>query len=70
VTCPVTGEPLGSMGPPVKVIVQGQPVFLCCAGCEMEAQEHAEETLKKLEKLTGEKGDVPASKSSGTSHVH
>jgi Cu(I)/Ag(I) efflux system membrane fusion protein len=70
VSCPVTGEPLGSMGTPVKVIVQGQPVFLCCAGCEMEAQENAGETLKKVEKLTGEKEESPASKSPGTTHVH
>ncbi len=69
-SCPVTDEPLGSMGTPVKVIVQGQPVFLCCAGCEMEAQEHAEETLKKVEKLTGKKEESPASKSPGTTHVH
>lgn len=70
VSCPVTGEPLGSMGPPVKVIVEGQPVFLCCVGCEMEAQEHAEETLKKVKKLTGGKSESPANQSSGTAHVH
>jgi Cu(I)/Ag(I) efflux system membrane fusion protein len=70
VSCPVTGEPLGSMGKPVKVIVQGQPVFLCCAGCETEALEHAEETLKKVEKLTGEKSESPTRKSSGKTHVH
>lgn len=32
--CPVTGDPLGSMGPPVKVMVAGKPVFICCKGCE------------------------------------
>ncbi len=32
--CPVTGEPLGSMGKPRKVTVEDQNVFLCCASCE------------------------------------
>ncbi len=31
--CPVTNQPLGSMGPPIKVMVEGRPVFLCCEGC-------------------------------------
>jgi hypothetical protein len=33
-TCPVTGKPLGSMGPPFRVEVGGRVVFLCCQGCE------------------------------------
>ena len=31
--CPVTDMPLGSMGTPVKVIVNGRSVFICCEGC-------------------------------------
>ena len=31
--CPVTGEPLGSMGPPVEVGYRGETVRLCCDGC-------------------------------------
>jgi hypothetical protein len=31
--CPVTGEELGSMGTPVKVMVGEEAAFLCCAGC-------------------------------------
>lgn len=31
--CPVTDMPLGSMGTPVKVRVNGRPVFICCEGC-------------------------------------
>src|SRR5262249_20871752 len=31
--CPVTGLALGSMGTPVKQVVSGRAVFLCCAGC-------------------------------------
>jgi YHS domain-containing protein len=32
-TCPVSGKPLGSMGPPVAVDVNGQTVYACCNGC-------------------------------------
>ena len=32
-TCPVSGKPLGSMGAPVAVDVNGQRVFVCCGGC-------------------------------------
>ncbi len=31
--CPVTDMPLGSMGAPIKVMVEGHPVFICCEGC-------------------------------------
>lgn len=31
--CPVTGEPLGKMGDPIKVKVGEEEVFLCCQGC-------------------------------------
>lgn len=31
--CPMTGEKLGSMGPPIKVQVGQETVFLCCQGC-------------------------------------
>lgn len=51
--CPVTNERLGdpTMGVPVKVTVKGQPVFLCCAGCEGEVRDHPDRTLAKVEKL-------------------
>jgi multidrug efflux pump subunit AcrA (membrane-fusion protein) len=49
--CPVLGTRLGSMGPPVKLLLKGQPVFLCCKNCEEEAREHAEGMLKKIEAL-------------------
>lgn len=31
--CPVSGQPLGSMGDPLALNVNGQRVFVCCAGC-------------------------------------
>jgi hypothetical protein len=32
-TCPVTGEELGSMGPPLPVSVNGRTIQVCCQGC-------------------------------------
>lgn len=46
--CPITDEPLGSMGPPTKVLIKGQPVFLCCKGCDKEATAEPEKTLAKI----------------------
>ena len=34
--CPVSGEKLGSMGEPYKVVVKGRTVFLCCEGCKRD----------------------------------
>src|SRR5262249_39905673 len=36
---------LGSMGVPVKLMLQGQPVFLCCGGCESGARANVPRTL-------------------------
>lgn len=46
--CPVTGEPLGSMGVPLKFIVKGVPVFVCCKGCEAQVREHPDKVLEKI----------------------
>jgi hypothetical protein len=48
-TCPVTGEPLGSMGTPIKVEVNGKPVFICCEGCREELLADPDKFLGKLE---------------------
>jgi multidrug efflux pump subunit AcrA (membrane-fusion protein) len=50
---------LGSMGPPVKVVIQGQPVFLCCSGCRKEALDHPEQTLATVKNLRD--GESPRS---------
>jgi uncharacterized protein (TIGR02231 family) len=42
---------LGSMGPIHKLMLKGQPVFLCCKGCEAEARLHPDETLQKVQNL-------------------
>jgi YHS domain-containing protein len=31
--CPVTAQPLGSMGDPIPVTIGDQTVYVCCAGC-------------------------------------
>lgn len=48
--CPVTDEPLGSMGRPVKLIVDGRPVFVCCKGCEGELRSDAKKYMAKVPK--------------------
>jgi YHS domain-containing protein len=47
-TCPVSGEPLGAMGKPYKVTVQGRVVFLCCPGCEAKLRENPEKYLANI----------------------
>jgi Cu(I)/Ag(I) efflux system membrane fusion protein len=49
--CPVLGTRLGTMGLPVKVILKGQPVFLCCKGCERRARADPDKTLAEVERL-------------------
>jgi Cu(I)/Ag(I) efflux system membrane fusion protein len=50
--CPVRQtNRLGGMGVPVKLTLKGQPVFLCCGGCEKEAREHADRTLDRVQRL-------------------
>lgn len=41
---------LGSMGPPVKLVIDGQSVFLCCDGCREQALENPRATLAKLKR--------------------
>jgi hypothetical protein len=42
---------LGSMDVPIKVTLNGQPVFLCCKGCKDDAEKTPEETVKKANEL-------------------
>lgn len=46
-----TDERLGSMGPPMKLDIKGQPVFICCKGCKRKAEADPEKTLAKVEEL-------------------
>jgi hypothetical protein len=50
--CPVLADSrLGSMGVPIKVTIQGQPVFLCCDGCEKGARANPKKTLDEVARL-------------------
>jgi uncharacterized protein (TIGR03000 family) len=42
---------LGAMGVPVKVMIHGQPVFLCCQGCEETALADPDKTLAVAREL-------------------
>ena len=48
--CPVTGEPLDSMGGPVRVDLDGRAVFVCCKSCEKPLRKKPAEYLAKLPK--------------------
>jgi uncharacterized protein (TIGR03000 family) len=41
---------LGAVGTPVKVMIKGQPVFLCCEACLTRAQNNPEKTLEQVKK--------------------
>jgi predicted small lipoprotein YifL len=47
----MTKQKLGSMGTPMKVMVKGQPVFICCKGCKSTAEDEPDQTLKTVEEL-------------------
>ena len=42
---------LGSMGTPLKLMIDGQAVFLCCEGCETRALANKAVTLQKAKQL-------------------
>lgn len=49
VYCPIREENrLGSMGVPEKVMIRGQPVFLCCSACTNKALADSQSTLAKV----------------------
>lgn len=50
-----TDERLGSMGPPLKLDIKGQPVFVCCKGCKRRAEADPDKTLKTVADLKAKK---------------
>jgi hypothetical protein len=73
--CPIlTDNKLGSMGEPIKLMIDGQPVFVCCNACSKQALASPQQTLAKVEELKKKKpGSIdqvakpapPAKKESG-----
>ena len=56
--CPVTGEALGSMGPPVPVVVDGTTIQVCCDGCVAAVRKNPDKYLMIAE---GEQVELDAS---------
>jgi hypothetical protein len=54
------GGRLGSMGKPFKVLVKGEPVFLCCKSCQMKALADPDKTLAKVRELRAKAEGSPA----------
>jgi hypothetical protein len=46
-----TADRLGEMGTPFKVMVKGQPVFLCCDHCKGNALKDPDKTLAAVARL-------------------
>ena len=53
-TCPVSDKKLGSMGAPPKVVVDGKPLFVCCAGCSDRVKSSPHQYFAKYYNAQGE----------------
>jgi hypothetical protein len=47
--CPVSKAPLGSMGEPIKVTVDGRSIFVCCPGCVDELKANFAKYAEELD---------------------
>jgi Cu(I)/Ag(I) efflux system membrane fusion protein len=65
-TCPVLKDSrLGSMGPPIKMTLAGETVFLCCSGCKGQATAEPEKMAARVKELRSQPaGASPAAKGS------
>ena len=48
-TCPVSGDKLGEMAPPVVFVYKGQEVKLCCKSCRADFDKDPAKYIKKIE---------------------
>jgi YHS domain-containing protein len=53
-TCVVSGEELGKMGQPKRIVYEGQEVKFCCPECEKDFRKEPAKFLRKIE--DGRKG--------------
>lgn len=67
ISCPVTGEPLGSMGTPIPVTVKGQTIYVCCRGCVAKVQADPNGYLRKVSAQRGGQSRGTSSPSSSFS---
>lgn len=49
--CPVSDDPLGAMGTPIKVTVDGKDIFVCCQGCVDPVKNDFAKYAAKLDKM-------------------
>ena len=55
--CPIQRKNrLGAMGKPVKILLAGRPVFLCCENCEKAARANPDGTLRTVDQLKTQSG--------------
>jgi YHS domain-containing protein len=61
VTCPITGQKLGSMGAPLSRTYGNREVRFCCAGCPAQFEKNLKANLLKLDKAIAadQKPDYP-----------
>lgn len=52
-TCPVSGQPLGSMGAPPKIMLNDKALFVCCAACTDRVKANPEAYLAKYYQANG-----------------
>jgi hypothetical protein len=45
----------GMMGAPIKLMIKGEPVFICCKSCKKEAEANEDKTLAKVKELKEKK---------------
>lgn len=56
--CPVGGK-LGEMGTPVKVVIEGQPIFICCEHCREPFLKDPQKYLSALKDKKQEASETP-----------
>lgn len=47
-TCPVSGDKLGEMAPPLVFVYKGQEVKLCCKMCKPDFDKDPDKYMKKI----------------------
>ena len=57
--CPVTGEELGSMGPPITVTVMGRTLQVCCDSCVSAVRRNPQKYLRQVDADLASNNDVP-----------
>jgi len=48
--CPVSGDHLGNMGAPFKIVAEGRTFYLCCKSCVDDVKANPKAVIAKLDK--------------------